>query len=159
MQPTDITELFAPAALWGAALLFRRMGAAEFGPVALSGVRMVGATLLLLPLPAWRGQLGALRAHWRPILIVGITNSAVRFLCLAYAALSLTAGRSSICHASSPLFGAVIAWQWLRDRLTPARVHGSQIGFAGVLWLAWGTADFKPGGTCWALLACLVGLL
>ncbi len=159
MKPTDITELLALAALWGAAFLFMRMGAAEFGPVALSAVRVTGAALLLLPLLAWRGQVGALRTHWRPIFIVGITNSALPFLCFAYAALSLTAGLSSIFNASSPLFGAVIAGLWLKDRLTPARVLGLLIGFAGVLGLAWGTADFKPGGTGWALLACLVGPL
>ena len=159
MKPADITELLTLAALWGAAFLFMRMGAAEFGPVALSAVRVIGASMLLLPLLAWRGQLGALRAHWRPILIVGITNSALPFLCFAYAALSLTAGLSSIFNASSPLFGAVIAWLWLKDRLTPPRVLGLLIGFAGVLWLAWGTADFKSGGTGWALLACLAGPL
>lgn len=159
LKPADITELLTLAALWGAAFLFMRMGAAEFGPVALSAVRVIGASMLLLPLLAWRGQLGTLRAHWRPILIVGITNSALPFLCFAYAALSLTAGLSSIFNASSPLFGAVIAWLWLKDRLTPARVLGLLIGFSGVLWLAWGSADFKPGGTGWALLACLAGPL
>ena len=159
MRPADITELFALAALWGASFLFMRMGAAEFGPVALSAVRVAGAALLLLPLLVWRGQLSALRAHWRPLLIVGITNSALPFLCFAYAALSLTAGLSSIFNASSPLFGAVIAWLWLNDRLTAARALGLLIGFAGVLWLAWGTADFKPGGTGWALIACLAGPL
>jgi drug/metabolite transporter (DMT)-like permease len=155
MKGADLAELFGLAALWGASFLFMRMGAAEFGPVALAAVRVIGATLCLLPLLQARGQMGVLRAHWRPIFFVGITNSALPFLCYSYAALSITAGLSSIFNAATPLFGAVIAWLWLKDRLTPSRIGGLAIGFAGVLWLAWDKASFKPGGSGWAVVACL----
>ena len=159
MKAADLGELFALAALWGASFLFMRMGAAEFGPVALAAVRVIGAALCLLPLLHWRGQIGVLRAHWRPIFVVGITNSALPFLCYSYAALSITAGLSSIFNAATPLFGAVIAWLWLKDRLTPSRILGLAIGFAGVLWLAWDKASFKPGGSGWAVVACLTATL
>ena len=159
MKAADLGELFALAALWGASFLFMRMGAAEFGPVALAAVRVIGAALCLLPLLHWRGQIGVLRAHWRPIFVVGILNSALPFLCYSYAALSITAGLSSIFNAATPLFGAVIAWLWLRDRLTPSRILGLAIGFAGVLWLAWDKASFKPGGSGWAVVACLSATL
>ncbi|HEX6706630.1 MAG TPA: DMT family transporter [Albitalea sp.] len=159
MKSSDLTELVALAALWGASFLFMRMGAAEFGPVALSAVRVIGATLFLLPLLKARGQTEALTRHWRPILFVGVMNSALPFLCFSYAALSITAGLSSIFNAATPLFGAVIAWVWLKDRLTPSRIVGLAIGFAGVLWLAWDKASFKPGGSGWAIVACLAATL
>jgi drug/metabolite transporter (DMT)-like permease len=155
VKQADLTELLALAALWGASFLFVRMGAAEFGPVALAAMRVTGAALVLMPLLAWRGELDALRRHWRAIFVVGITNSALPFLLFAYAALSITAGLSAIFNAASPLFGALIAWLWLKDRLTVPRVAGLVIGFAGVLWLAWDRAGFKPGGTGWAALACI----
>ncbi len=155
MKGADLAELFSLAALWGASFLFMRLGAAEFGPVALAAVRVIGAALCLLPLLHARGQMGVLRAHWRPIFVVGISNSALPFLFYSYAALSITAGLSSIFNAATPLFGAVIAWLWLKDRLTPARIAGLAIGFAGVLWLAWDKASFKPGGSGWAVAACL----
>jgi len=160
LKRADTIELTGLAAIWGASFLFMRMGAAEFGPVALAAVRVWGATLFLLPLLALRGQTGALRTHWRPIFIVGITNSALPFLCFSYAALSITAGLSSIFNASTPLFGALIAWLWLKDRLTPSRTLGLAIGFLGVLWLAWDKASFKPGASSgWAVLACLAATL
>jgi drug/metabolite transporter (DMT)-like permease len=159
LKPSDIGELIALAALWGASFLFMRMGAGEFGPVLLSAVRVIGAALLLMPLLALRGQMHALRQHWRPIFVVGVTNSALPFLCFAYAALSITAGLSAIFNAGAPLFAAVIAWWWLKDRLTPLRIVGLVIGFAGVLWLAWDKASFKPGGSGWAVLACIAGTL
>ncbi|MBC7991826.1 MAG: DMT family transporter [Rhizobacter sp.] len=157
MKRADLLELVTLAALWGASFLFMRLGAAEFGPVALSFVRVLGASALLLPILALQGQLSALRKHWRPIFVVGITNSALPFLCFSYAALSINAGLSAVFNAASPLFGAVIAWLWLKDKLTPSRIAGLVIGFAGVLWLVWDQAAFKPGASSsgWAVLACL----
>jgi len=156
LKSSDLSELMALAALWGASFLFMRMGAGEFGPVALAAVRVIGATLFLWPLLRLRGQTAALREHWRPLFVVGVLNSAVPFMCFSYAALSITAGLSSIFNAATPLFGAMIAWLWLKDTLTPSRMLGLAIGFAGVLWLAWDKASFKPGGSGWAIVACLI---
>ncbi len=155
MKGADLAELIGLAALWGASFLFMRLGAAEFGPAPLAALRVIGATLCLLPLLRARGHWPVLRAHWRPSFVVGITNSALPFLCYSYAAMSITAGLSSIFNAATPLFGAAIAWWWLKDRLTPSRLLGLAIGFAGVLWLAWDKASFKPGGSGWAVVACL----
>jgi len=161
MKQRDLSEMLALAAVWGASFLFMRMGAAEFGPVPLAAVRVVGASLFLLPLLALRGEWPALRRHWKPIFLVGLTNSAIPFLCFSYAALSITAGLSSIFNATTPLWGALIAWWWLKDKLTPWRVLGLVIGFAGVLGLAWEKASLKPGAeaTGLAVLACLAATL
>jgi drug/metabolite transporter (DMT)-like permease len=159
LKTSDVGELLLLAALWGGAFLFTRMGAAEFGPVALTGVRVIGAALFLLPILLMRGQAGELRRHWRAIFVVGIINSALPFLCFSFAALSFSAGLGGIFNAAAPLFGAVIAWLWLKDRLTPSRVAGLAIGFAGVAWLAWDKASFKPGGSGWATVACIVATL
>jgi drug/metabolite transporter (DMT)-like permease len=159
MRAADIGELLLLAAVWGASFLFMRLGAAEFGPVALSALRVGGAALCLLPLLQWRGQMAELRQHWRPILVVGVLNSALPFLCYGYAALSVTAGLMSIFNAATPLFGAVVAWLWLNDRLSASRIAGLVVGFAGVAWLAWDKASFKPGGSGWAVLACIAAAL
>ncbi len=159
MKPADLGELVLLAALWGGSFLFMRMGAAEFGPVALIAVRVGGAAAMLIPLLHWRGQLGVLRTHWRAIFWVGLTNSALPFLGFAYATLSITAGLASIFNAAAPLFGALVAWAWLRERPGGPRLVGLAIGFGGVLGLAWAKSDgggaFKPGGSGWAIVACL----
>jgi drug/metabolite transporter (DMT)-like permease len=83
VKPSDLGEMLLLAALWGGSFLFMRMGATEFGPIALVTVRVAGAALFLFPLLQLKGQMGALRTHWRPIFIVGLTNSALPFLCFA----------------------------------------------------------------------------
>lgn len=155
MKPSDVLDMALLAALWGASFMLMRYAAPAFGPVPLAALRVIGASLFLVPLLVMRGQTTELRRHWRPLLVIGLTNSTLPFICFSFAALSITAGMSSIFNAATPLFGAVIAWLWLRDRLARLRVAGLAIGFAGVLWLAWDQASFKPGGTGWAVIVCL----
>lgn len=158
MKAFDIGELTLLAALWGASFLFMRLGAHEFGPIALAAVRVGLASVLLLPLLASRGQLASLREHWKGLLLVGALNSAIPFVLFSFAALSITAGLSSIVNATTPLWTAVVAYLWLRQQLTVLRVLGLVIGFAGVAFLAWDKASFKPGedhSGFWAVLACL----
>lgn len=155
MKPSDVGGLLLLAALWGASFLFMRVAAPEFGPAALVAVRFGLAAVVLLPIVAMHGQWAAMLRHWRPITVVGILNSALPFLLYSFAALSITAGLASIFNAASPLFAAVIAWCWLGDRLTPLRIAGMAIGFAGVVGLAWEKASFTAGGSGLAIAACL----
>ena len=158
-----LAELVALAAIWGGSFLFMRLCGAEFGPAPLAALRAIGAAALLVPLLAWRGQLTDLRRHWRAIAWVGVTNSALPFLCFAWAALAITAGLSSIFNATTPLWGALIAWLWLGDRLNRSRVTGLALGFLGVLWLAHDKASLKPGehgvSSALAIAACLCATL
>jgi drug/metabolite transporter (DMT)-like permease len=155
MKRSDLVDLLALAALWGASFLFMRVAAPQFGALPLAGLRVAGAALVLLALLGWRGELGLLRRHARPLFAVGLTNSALPFALFGYAALHLSAGLASIFNAAAPLFGALIAWAWLRDRLTPWRVAGLGLGFAGVAGLAWSKLGAVHGGPAWAVAACL----
>ena len=163
MTPADLAALFALAGLWGASYLFMRMGAGEFGAVTLAGARAALAALVLLPLLAHQGGLAALRAAWRPIALVGLSNCALPFVLFSYAALTLNAGLSAIFTATTPLFAAMIAALWRTERLDASRIAGLVVGFAGVLWLVRDKADFQPGtngpATGWAVLACLAATL
>jgi drug/metabolite transporter (DMT)-like permease len=145
MTRRDTADLLLLAALWGASFLFMRLGAAEFGPVALAFVRVAGAALLLVPLMLLKRQSGAWRTHGLAIAGVGIVNSALPFLLYAVAALALTTALLSVFNATVPIWGALIAWLWLKDKLSASRWLGLAIGVAGVVGLGWGKADFATG--------------
>jgi drug/metabolite transporter (DMT)-like permease len=156
MKPRDLIDLLLLAALWGASFPFIRIAAPYFGPAPLIELRMLVGALTLLPLLLLRKGLPEMRAAIAPIFVVGVFNSALPFTLLAFAVLSLTAGFLAILNAGSPLFGAVIAYFWLKDRLTPLRILGLVIGFSGVVVLVWGKASFKPGGSGFAIMAGLL---
>lgn len=159
MKPSDVADLLMLATLWSASFLFMRLGTVEFGPVPLAALRCAGAALFLLPFLASRGQIAALRKHWRPIAVVGVLNSALPFTLYGVALLAINAGLSAIFNAATPLWAAAIGAVWLHERLGPMRVAGLLIGLAGVIGLAWDKAGFASNdhgvSTALAIAACL----
>ncbi len=154
-----LVEFVLLGAIWGSSFLFTRFGVAEFGAIPTAGLRVAIAALCLLPLLLARGQWPALRQHWQKIFLMGLFNSGIPFALYAYALLSISTGLSSLLNATVPLFGAMVAWLWLKDRPHGMKIVGLLIGFMGVAMLAWGKASFKPDAsglaTGWAVLACL----
>ncbi len=154
-----VADFVLLAAVWGSSFLFMRMGALGFGPFATAFLRVAIAAVFLAPLLLWRGQWPALRQRWATVALVGTLNSALPFVFYAYAVTRIPTGLSSILNATVPLFGALVAWLWLRERPGRWRVLGLAVGFAGVALLAWGKASFMPlpgqDATGWAVLACL----
>jgi drug/metabolite transporter (DMT)-like permease len=157
MKKSDIAALLLLGAIWGASFLFMRMGADQFGGMALAGMRAIGAAVCSLPLLLSRRRLAEMRTHWRPIAIVGLANSALPFVLFSYAAQSLPAGVSAISDAIAPLLVAASGWMWLGERLDATRASGLVIGLTGVVWLVAGTVGFGHGGgaTGWAMAACV----
>jgi drug/metabolite transporter (DMT)-like permease len=123
-------------------------------------MRVAIAALFLLPLLVAKGHWPVLRQHWRPVFAVGLLNSAIPFALYAFAVMHISTGLSAILNATVPLFGALVAWLWLRDRPSLSRTVGLAIGFGGVVLLVGGQASFKPNASgvapVWAVLACLL---
>jgi len=145
MNPINIVQLLILAALWGGSFLFIRIGVSDFGVAPLMALRVgIGALFLLAVLVmrgSARGSLQVIRTHAWPLFVVGILNSAAPFCLFAYAELTLSAGVTSVINAATPLWGAIVAYLWLKDRLTGLRIAGLVIGFAGVVALVWNQVD------------------
>lgn len=161
MSVASIIDFVALAAIWGASFLFMLLAVGDFGPVATAAVRVAVAAAFLLPLMLAKGHGASFRQHWWKVCLMGVLNSGLPFLFFAFALLSITTGLSAILNATVPLFGALVAWLWLKDRPTGSRVLGLLIGFTGVAALAWDKASFKPDAVtgiapAWAVLACLL---
>jgi len=128
----------------------------HFGVVPLIWLRVALASVCLLPLLLMKGQLGALRERAGAVAVMGLFNSGLPFLLIAWATLSITAGLASIMNAMTPVCTAVIGAIWLGDRLDGRRSLGLLIGLGGVALLAADKADFRPGGSGWAIVAMLL---
>ncbi len=157
MKKSDLAALLLLGAIWGASFLFMRMGADQFGGMALAGMRAIGAAVCSMPLLLSRRRLAEMRTHWRPIAVVGLANSALPFVLFSYAAQSLPAGVSAISDAIAPLLVAASGWMWLGERLDATRASGLVIGLTGVVWLVAGTVGFEHSGgsSGWAMAACV----
>ncbi|WP_163392266.1 DMT family transporter [Enterovibrio norvegicus] len=153
MKQKDVAELLLLAALWGASFLFIRYAVPDFGPFALIMVRVVLASVLLLPILMLRKQLHEFRANWLHSCCVGLFSSAIPFVLFAFAMMNVSSGFAAILNTSTPIWGAIIAYFWLGDKLTYTRMTGLFIGVVGVMVLVWGKLDFGSSGLGWSLLA------
>lgn len=157
MKGKDLTDLILIAAIWGSSFIFLRMSVDSFGPFALIALRTSLALAVLLPILLWQEKLPLMIKHWRPIFTVGIINAAIPFCLLAYAAINIPAGVLSILNASTPLWGATIAWVWFKDKLPFWRLIGLFIGFFGIMMLVWD--EFELDAVLSSGLALGAGLL
>ncbi len=155
MKISDMAELLLLAALWGGSFLVMRIASPVLGPVWLIESRVLLAGVALLPLVIRQSHLKQMRQQAVPLLVVGCINSAIPFLLLAFASISLPAGFTSILNATAPLFGTVIATIWVKERLSFSRMTGFALGFAGVVVLI-GWESFSAEAAFWT--AAIAGL-
>lgn len=163
MRMQDLARLLALSALWGASFIFMRVAAPVLGPVVLVWARVTTAGLMLLAFALLTRQEMGLTTHWRHYLVMGVLNAALPFVLISAAELYLPASLAAVINASSPIFGAVIAFLWLRDPLTPRKLAGLGLGLAGVAIVA-GLSPIPLAPPvllavgCSLLAACMYGL-
>lgn len=154
MKPADFAALVLLGAIWGGAFPLLRVASPEFGPVALVAVRVAVGAIVLLPYARWSPDI--LR-HWRKLLVLGLLNTAIPFVLFSFATLSVTGGLASLLNATTPMFGALIAYLWLRERLDAARIAGIVIGMAGVAVIVRGEIGARSDGALLGVIAGLAG--
>ncbi|HTJ91703.1 MAG TPA: DMT family transporter [Pararobbsia sp.] len=153
-------ELVVLAALWGGSFLFMRVAAPEFGPIVMIALRVGIAALLLAPMVVFDATgRSEIRRAWKPLLVVGITNSALPFCMFGYSMLYLNAGFDSILNATTPLWTAAIAAIWFRTPFTRASALGLVLGIAGVAVLVSDTLRESTASIPTAIGAVLIATL
>lgn len=73
-----------------------------------------------------------MREKWLQLTVVGLLNSAIPFVLFAYSTLFITGGFASILNSTAPIWGALVAWVWLGQRLNLASSIGLGLGLIGV---------------------------
>ncbi len=159
MKPGDLGALLLLSALWGGSFLFIRVAAPVLGPLALAEARVGLAGLALLLYAVTTRRLPDLRARWRPLLVIGVINSALPFALIMAAELRLSASLAAILNATSPLFGALVAATWLGEALPARKIAGLVLGATGVAVLVGGSPLPRDGATALAVGASLLAAL
>lgn len=119
-----------------------------FGGIVLCGIALVSRR----PFPrTWRVQ--------RKLAILGVLNVGGFAGLLNVGLLSVSAGESSLLVYTQPLWIAVLAAVFLRERLTHRRLLGLALGFAGVLVVLGPQAQASHPGTWWAYGALILAAL
>lgn len=155
MSPADTLRLLLLSSLWGFSFIFMRVAAPEFGPVSLIFLRMAGGAVLLLPLLANRTHLRLIRDNLGPLIILGVTTTALPYTLLALATVRLDAGFTSLINAATPIATAVLGAAFFATPILRAQIIGLTLALAGVAVLSAGRLDFSAGGDGWFIIAAL----
>lgn len=149
--------LLALSGLWGGSFLFNRVAVAEMPMLDVVFGRIALAALVLLAIARLSGiALPRDRASWRDYAVMGILNNVVPFCLIVWGQKTIGAGLASILNATTPIFGVIVAHLFTTDdRLTPARVLGIALAFAGVVVLVGPDALGGLGDHLLAEVACL----
>jgi drug/metabolite transporter (DMT)-like permease len=150
LKTRDFAALVLLGAIWGGAFPLLRVASPAFGAIPLSFVRIAVAAVVLV---AMARDLASLRPRAGLLFLLGVINSAIPFTLFAFATLSITAGLAALLNATTPMFGALIAYLWLGERLTVLRVLGILIGFFGVAMIVWDTAGARAEGATLGIAA------
>ena len=145
MRTKDLAALFGLAAVWGGSFLFIRIAVAPLGPFPLVAGRVMLGGLLLWVVMRALGKTTELRAHARPLLVLGAINAAIPFALMAAAELKITASLAAMLNATVPFWGVLFGALWLGERINVRRSLGLVLGVAGVgVLVGWSPMAMTP---------------
>jgi len=143
--------------LWGPAFLFMKVAVQEVPPLTVAAVRVgLGAVLLYLIL-RWQGRaLPKLGPVWKHFLVMGLTSNAIPFFLLSWSQQYIDSALAAILVGTMPLFTMLLAhFLTADDTLSPGKVAGVVIGFAGLVVLFIPVLLAGVQATLWGLAAAI----
>jgi drug/metabolite transporter (DMT)-like permease len=150
------TLLLALGLLWGGSFFFAKIALGGFPPLTLVFGRVAIAALALVLLARATGVALPARAAWPALLVMGALNNAIPFALIFWGQQAIASALAAILNATTPLFTVLVAHAFTRDeRLTPARLFGVGLGFAGAVATIGPDALGGLGVALAAQLACL----
>ncbi len=154
LTPTDALFLLGVNLLWGSTYAVARGVLETAPPILLACVRFLLAGVFLLLFGAHRYPARLLEAAedrrgdgsaLRSLLVVGVVGFGLSKV-LNYEGLSRsTATDAALIINLEPVFTALFAWTWLRQRLGPVQWAGILVAFAGGAFLVFGSTGTGRG--------------
>ena len=137
MKLKNLLLLILLAGLWGPSFLFIKVAVAEIPPLTLVLGRVgIAAVLLTLFLYVQGKSLPRSRTIWRHLAVMGLVHNTIPFVLFGWGEQYIDSALASILNGTTPLFTIVLAHYFAsNDRLTPLKLIGVLIGFAGLLLL------------------------
>ncbi len=128
-----VSRLLACSFLWASSFLFIKLSG-DLNPFVLAAARgLIGALSLALWFTAQGRSILPQRHEWQVWAVLGTLNGWLPNVLLAYALTQITTATAAMIQASSPLIVAVLSHAlFAEERLTPQRLVGVLVGFAGM---------------------------
>ncbi len=148
------------AVVWGNAFVAIRHAVQFMTPVELAAARFLPVVILLggfLLATDRAGTWQLLREEWPKVLFMALAGVTTYHLALNTGETRVPAGTASLIIALSPAVSAVLSALFLRERITPLKIFGLVVSFAGlVIVVAFGEGvQFDPQDLVYYVLVLL----
>ena len=152
--------------VWGAAFMGISLALRGFGPFTVAAGRLAIAALALAAAGLWLKSSDGPKTTWRHapyLLIVSLIGMALPFLLLSWGQTRVSSGFAGVAMSSVALFILPLAHVLVPgDQITPRKLIGFLLGFAGVVVLlgpsllteGWGGAEVLGRFACIGAAAC-----
>ena len=126
--------------IWGSSFMFIKVADRQLDPATLILGRIALAAVALAVYvgisTGARRTIAELLEHWRPLVVVGLLNTAIPFWLLSWGETRIDSGTASIIQASVPIFTVLLAYGFFHEqRVTGGKLAGVAVGFVGVALL------------------------
>jgi drug/metabolite transporter (DMT)-like permease len=129
-------SLIVLASIWGASYMFIKIGLRDLSAPMLAWARIGLAALVLVPVAASQGALGAVKGRVGTLTILAAAQVAGPFLLIALGEHPISSALAGILVATAPIFTVVLAiWVDHDERAEGMRLVGIVLGIAGVVAL------------------------
>ena len=124
--------------MWASAFSAIRASLSAYGPAHLALLRFLIASVVLACAGAVRGMRWPRRQDWAVIVVAGLLGVTVYQISLNYAEVTISAGAACLLVNTAPIFVAVLATIFLKERFGVRGWVGSAISFGGIVLIAVG---------------------
>jgi drug/metabolite transporter (DMT)-like permease len=139
---------------WGSSFSVVKIGLEDAPPVLFVGGRtLVAGVLMTAVASAWGGALN-FRRDWRVFGFLAVFNVALFVGFQTFALLYLPSGTAAVLIYLQPILVGIFAWLFLGESLTPTKVFGLLLGFAGIVAVSSAGLLGAPGDVTPVGVAC-----
>lgn len=130
----NLLLLFTLGTIWGTSFLFIKVIVGEVAPLTLVAGRLGIATIAMWTILRLRGvPFPRDRRLWKTYAVVGMLNGALPYTLISWGEQHISSGLAALLQATLPIITVILAHFLTKDdRLTPQKVAGTLLGFAGV---------------------------
>ena len=149
------------AVIWGGAFMFIGVAVRHVDPLTYVWLRLtIAAGGMFLFLRIMGERLNLPRSVWGSILLLALLNNALPFTLFGWGQTHIASGLASILNATTPIWGVLVAHFFTSDeRMTPRKIAGVLLGFAGVATMIGPMLLANVGTDALAQLACIAAAL
>ncbi|MFI5340437.1 MAG: DMT family transporter [Candidatus Methylomirabilales bacterium] len=131
---------------WGSYSFLTKVTMRRLSAMATLAYGMVIGSVLLVPVALlerpWGSLAGASFETWASVLYVTVAATLLASFWWSLAIQRMGAGRTAVFGNLTPVFGVLLSWGVLGDRLTPLQLLGGLLTLAGV-WVCQGPAAMR----------------